>query len=136
QVLFTRKLNKRGKPMGKRVLSGFEFQFGEAMNAAAAGNASNYQLGWTSTKRVKKKVVTILHPVPFHVQYSDSNDSVSLLLSGKVAFGQGGRITVIASPPDGVSSAAGVWLDGNDEGVAGDNGVFTILPKARGITRG
>jgi hypothetical protein len=43
---------------------------------------------------------------------------------------------VIASPPDGVSDASGVLLDGNHEGIAGDNGVFTILPKARGITRG
>jgi hypothetical protein len=118
------------------VPSGFEFEYSEAMNAAEAGNANAYQLGWTSTKKVKKKVVMILHPVPFHVQYSDSNDSVSLLLSRKVAFPRGGQITVIASPPDGVSSAAGVWLDGNGEGVAGDNGLFTILPKARGITRG
>ena len=118
--------------MGKPVLTGFELEFSSAMNAATAGNASNYQLGWTSTKKVKKKVVTILHPVAFRVQYSDSNDSVSLLLIGKQAFAKGGQITVIAAPPDGVSSAAGVLLDGNDEGVAGDNGVFTILPRARG----
>ena len=136
QVLFTRKLNKRGKPTGRPVLSGFELEFSAAMNAATAGNASNYRLGWTSTKRVKKRVVTVLHPVAFRVQYSDSNDSVSLLLSGKQAFAQGGHIAVIAAPPNGVSSAAGVLLDGNDEGVAGDNGAFTILPKARGITRG
>jgi len=70
------------------------------------------------------------------VQYSDSNDSVSLLLIGKQAFAEGGKLTVIAAPPDGVSGAAGVLLDGNNEGVAGDNGVFTIMPKARGITRG
>ncbi len=136
QVLFSRKLNKHGTPTRKPVLSGFELEFSAAMNAATAGNASNYQLGWTSTKKVKKHVVTILHPVAFHVQYSDSNDSVSLLLDGKEAFAKGGQITVIAAAPDGVSSASGVLLDGNDEGVAGDDGVFTILPKARGITRG
>ncbi len=136
QVLFTRKLNKHGKPTGKPVLTGFELEFSAAMNAATAGNSSNYQVGWTSIKKVKRKVVTILHPVTFHVQYSNTNDSVSLLLSGKEAFAKGGQITVIAAPPDGVSSASGVWLDGNDEGVAGDNGAFTILPKARGITRG
>jgi hypothetical protein len=34
---------------------------------ATAGNATNYQLGWTSTKKVKKQLVTILHPVVFHV---------------------------------------------------------------------
>ena len=134
QVLFTRKLNRRGKPEGKPVLTGFELEFSAAMNPATAGNASNYQLGWTSTKRVKKKVVTILHPIAFRVQYRDSNDSVSLLLSGKGAFTKGGQLTVIAAPPGGVSSAAGVLLDGNNEGIAGDNGVLMILPKARGIT--
>ncbi len=80
--------------------------------------------------------MTILHPVAFHVHYSDSNDSVNLLLSREEAFAKGGEFTVIAAPPDGVSSASGVLLDGNDAGVAGDDGVFTILPKARGITRG
>jgi hypothetical protein len=60
---------------------------------------------------------------------------VSLLLSGHEAFAKGGQITVVASPPSGVSSASGVLLDGNDRGTAGDNGVFTILPKATGIVR-
>ena len=70
------------------------------------------------------------------MQYSDSDDSLSLLLIGKQAFAQGGQLTVIAAPPHEVSGAAGVLLGGNDEGVAGDNGVFTILPIARGIARG
>ena len=51
---------------------------------------------------------------------------MSLTLGTKQAFAKGGQITVIASAPNGVSSAAGVLLDGNNEGVAGDNGVFTI----------
>ncbi len=80
--------------------------------------------------------VHFTHPVPFRVQYSDSNDSVSLLLSGKQVFARGGQITVIAASPDGVSSASSVLLDGNDQGFAGNNAVFTILPKARGITPG
>jgi hypothetical protein len=62
--------------------------------------------------------------------------SVSLLLSGKQAFAKGGRITVIAAPPNGISGASGILLDGDNIGHAGDNGVFAILPKARGITRG
>ena len=52
-----------------------------------------------------------------------ATDSVSLLLSGKQAFAQGGQITVIAAPPGGVSGASGVLLDGSDRGQAGDNGV-------------
>ena len=122
--------------MGKPVLSGFQLEFSKAMNPATAGDANNYQVDWTSTKRVKRKVVTIQHPVPVSVQYGAPNDSVSLILIGKQAFTKGGQITVIAGPPDGVSGVSGVLLDGNDEGKGGDDGEFTILPGARGIARG
>jgi hypothetical protein len=136
QALFARKLNRKHTPVGKSTLTGFRLVFSTAMNPATAGNVGNYQVDWISTRRVKKKVVKILHPVPFHVQYDAATHSVSLLLSGKRAFAEGGRITVIAAPPDGISSASGVLLDGGDKGQAGDDGVFAILPKARGITRG
>jgi hypothetical protein len=136
QALFTRKLNKKHKPVGKPTLSGFRLEFSEAMDPATVGNAASYQVAWTSTKRVKKKAVTSLHPVPASAQYNAATDSVDLVLSGKQAFAQGGQITVIAEPPNGVSGASGAPLDGNNEGKAGDNGVFTILPKATGIVRG
>jgi hypothetical protein len=136
QALFARVLNKKQKPVGKPTLTGFRLDFSTAMDPATAGNAANYQVDWISTRRAKKQVVNILHPVPFHVQYDAATQSVSLLLSGRRAFAKGGRITVIAAPPDGISSASGVWLDGDDQGQAGDNGVFAILPKASGIARG
>ena len=135
QALFTRKLNKKHKPVGKPVLAGFVLDFSTAMDPATAGNAANYQVDWMSTKRIKRKTVQVLHPVPIRAVYNAVDQSVSLLLSGKQAFAQGGQITVIAAPPGGVTSALGVLLDGNDEGQAGDNGTFTILPRARGIDR-
>ncbi len=121
QVLVARKLNKKHKPVGKPVFIGFEFQFSEAMNPATAGN---YEVDWLSTKRVKRKTVQIFHPLAVHAQYNAATNSVSLLLSNQQKFAKGGRITVIATPPGGVSS------------VAGDDGVFTIPANARGITRG
>jgi hypothetical protein len=136
QAVFTRKLNKKHKPVGKATLSGFRLEFSTAMNPATAGNVANYQVDWTFTKRVKKKVANVLHPVAISVQYDAATDSVSLLLGGKQAFTQGGQITVIATSPGGVGGTSGVLLDGSDKGQAGDNGVFTILPRARGITRG
>jgi hypothetical protein len=80
------------------------------MIPATASNAANFQLNWTSTRRVKKRTVNVLHPVPFSVQYSPSSNSVSLLLSGKQAFAKGGQITVFAGPGGGqqrVGGAAG-----------------------------
>jgi RHS repeat-associated protein len=122
QVLFNRK-----------VLTGFSFRFSTAMNPATAGKASNYQVDWISTKRVKGKVVTVLNPIAVTVQYVAASHSARLILSGNQTFAQGGQITVIARPPKGVSSASGVFLDGGNQGRPGDNGVFTILPYGRGL---
>ncbi len=135
QALFTRKLNKKHKPVGKPVLTGFSIDYSAAMDPATAGNAANYQVNWISTKRVKRKKVMVLHPVPIRVVYDAVDHSVSLLLRGKQAFATGGQITVIGASSVGVSSASGSLLDGNDEGHAGDNGTFTILPRARGVQR-
>jgi hypothetical protein len=125
--------NKRGKP----VVS-FVFQYSTAMNSSTAGNPGNYQVDWISIKRVKKKgVVTVLHPVAVRsATYSSANASVTVTTSaGKSTFAKGGQITVIAAPPNGVTGGSGVALDGNNEGVAADNGLFTILASAGGITR-
>ncbi len=129
--------NKRGKPIGKPVVS-FVFQYSTAMNSSTAGNPSNYQVDWISIKHVKKKgVVTVLHPVAVgSATYSSANDSVTVTTSArKSTFAKGGQIKVIAAPPNGVTDRPGVALDGNNKGVAGDNGVFTILASAGGVTR-
>ena len=136
-AVFSQKLNKHKKPAGKKVLTGFSLSFSTAMNAATAGNPNNYQLDWISTKKQKKKPPKqILHQMLITVDYNAATDSVTLTFKGKQAFTDGGQITVIAARPGGVSSAAGVLLDGNNEGVAGDNGVFMILPKGKAVTRG
>ena len=129
-----RKLNKKLKPVGKPVLTGFELKFSTAMNPATAGNIANYLVAWTSTKKVKKKIVQVFHPVPLTVQYHTSNNSVDLLVRGKQAFATGGRIVVIAAATGGVTSTDGVSLDGNDDGTPGDNAVFTISKNARTVT--
>ena len=68
-------------------------------------------------------------PVVFQATYNASRNSVTLTIVGKQIFAKGGQITVIATPPSGVSSATGYFLAANDT-------VFTILPKARGIWPG
>ncbi len=54
QPVFLRKLNKRGKPVGKAVLAGFTLEFGTPLNATAAIDPANYQVATVTTKKVKK----------------------------------------------------------------------------------
>jgi hypothetical protein len=121
QPLFQRMLNKKGKPTGKAVLTGFTLNFGVALNAVAAETAANYQLDTVTTKKVKKKVETTLHPVAnIVVSYIAASDAVQLTFRSKQAFPMGGRITVLP----GITTASGATLTGP--------AVFTI---ANGGTR-
>jgi hypothetical protein len=123
-VVFTQKTNKRGQPVGRKTLAGFEFDFNKAMNPATVGNLGGYQLGTFVTKRVKRKVVRVLQTMGFSVSYNASNDSVRLLVPGRPAFSKGGQITLLAA---GITSTDGAGLAGN--------AVFVISANASRIAR-
>jgi hypothetical protein len=130
QIVTMRKKNKKGKPVGKAVLMGFTLDYSTAMNPSTAGLAANYQVTSTTTKRVKKKTVTIHTPVALTgAAYNPSTNSVTLNIPGNPKFAKGGAITVIYAPPNGVSSVAGVFLEASDA-------QFTISPKATSIAPG
>ncbi len=128
RVVTKQKTNKKGKPVGKPVFVGFALDFSTAMDPTTAGLTANYQVDTGVIKRSKNKM-KVLHPVKFTAAYSHSTNSVTLTLKRKPTFPKGGEIAVIASAPNGVSSTAGVLLDSSDT-------VFTILPKAKGVTAG
>ena len=134
-VLINRKTNKKGKPIGKPVLVGFVIDFDTAMNPATVGNAADCQIEARVMKRVKRKRTQVPQRVAFRSTYDPSKNSVNLTLVGKQTFAAGGQITLISSPPSGISSAQGIFLDGNKDGVPGDNATFKILPNAKGISR-
>jgi len=109
QPLLERKLNKKGKPTGKAVLSGFTVDFGVPLNAADASNAANYELDTVTTKHVKKKTETILHPIKkFTVSYVAASDAVEVKLGATETFPTGGQLTVLG----GLTTAAGGTLTG------------------------
>ena len=94
QALIARKTNKKGKPVGKPVLTGYEFEFSRPLDPASAATSANYQVDNVTTKRIKKKVVRILKPITtFHVSYS--NDAVTIAFAAQEAFKTGGQITVL-----------------------------------------
>jgi hypothetical protein len=84
------------------------------MNSATAGSAANYHLEATTIKRKKGKSTRILTPVNFTATYSQTTNSVTLKITGKSPFAQGGQLTILTSPPSGVSSQLDVPLNSND----------------------
>ncbi len=120
--LFRRKLNKKGKPTGKAVLSDFTLDFGVPLNPAAAGNAANYQIDSITKKKSKKGSQTILHPITnFTVSYVPASDAVEIAFTATETFPTGGQITVLS----GVTTAAGGTLTGN--------AVFTISKGGKSV---
>ena len=109
QPIFQRKLNKKGKPIGKAVLSGFALDFSVPLNAASASNTANYQVDTVTTMRVKRKIETILHPIKnFTVSYVAASDAIQIKLGATETFPTGGQITVLG----GLTTASGSTLSG------------------------
>jgi hypothetical protein len=122
QPVFQRKLNKKGKPVGKAVLTGFTLKFSIPLSATAVTNRQNYQVYTVTTKKVKKSLERVLHPIKsFTVTYTPANDFVTLKLTGAQSFPTGGQITVLP----GVVSGSGNLLIGTT--------VFTITPGGKTI---
>jgi hypothetical protein len=117
--LFNRKTNKKGKPVGSPVLTGFKFDFSAPLNLSSATSRANFEVDTITTKRVQKKTQHILNPITgLSVAYSAVSDSVTLTFAGKQTFPSGGRITVVGGPSGGVIGESGATLAGNT--------VFTI----------
>jgi hypothetical protein len=123
-------------PVGKALGFVITFEYKTVMSASAAKHA-HYQVDALVTKRVRGKTVTALHPVNFQLSYRSSTNSVSLTVPCVPTFNNGGQVTLFASAANGtgISSAAGVLLDGSNLGTPGNNGVFMISPRGRSISR-
>jgi hypothetical protein len=126
-AVFTQKHNRKGKPIGKPVLTGYQFTFDEAMNTSSLANSLNYSLGQyirVTVKVGKKRVKQLqLRPISFGVQVINSS-TLQLNVFGKPAFKLGGQITLIAS---GINNGQnGGALDGTGGGIAGVNAVYNL----------
>ena len=128
-MVTTQKKNNRGKPIGKPVLNGYQFTFNMAMNSSIT-NVNNYQVQTYALVTVKtgekKTMVLQLQRIGFSLNYI-SNNTVQVLLAGIQAFKYGGQITLVTTPPAGISSAAGAFLNANDA-------VYNIAEGGFGIT--
>ena len=109
-VVYFQKTNKKGKPQGKKMFSGFKIQY--STRHGPGDRRARVQLSGESDDDQTKKnqMVKSLTPVHFTATYDASSDSVTLKIIGKNPFAKGGQITIVTSPPTGVSSQLGVAL--------------------------
>jgi Putative Ig domain/PKD domain/FG-GAP-like repeat len=120
-TLFTRKVNKKDKPIGSRILSGYVFDFSSAPDPSTVADPANYQVDAVTTHRFKKQTKSTLHPITgLRVDYNAAEDSVTLTFARKETFPTGGQITLIGQPPSGIAGASGGALTGTT--------VFKISP--------
>jgi ELWxxDGT repeat protein len=107
QAVFHRKTNRRGKPVGKAVLTGFTLEFSRAM-ASSAANAADYQLEEVRAKKAGKSKVVETTAVGITVSYNAANDTAIVNLASGQSFAKGGELTVSTA----VASATGTSLGG------------------------
>jgi hypothetical protein len=80
QALFDRKTNKKGRPTGKAVLTGFTLDFSAPLNSATAANTANFQVDTITKKKLKKRSEIILHPITnFMLSYVAASDAVEII---------------------------------------------------------
>jgi streptogramin lyase len=122
KAVFTQKRNAKGKPVGKPVFSGFEFDFSTAMNRSAEGNPGNYTMFTNVVKRVGRKSQTVPQQIGLTVSINAAGNVV-LMPAGRQTFTKGGKITLNAG---GLVSAAGASLVGRT--------TFNISPGGKGLS--
>ena len=119
------KHNKKGKPIGKPVVE-LVFTFSAAMNPGTINNPGDYQVAWASTKKVKKQVQTVFHPVAVLSATVDATNTMVTLVTStmKTKFAKGGQVMIVS--PASILGADGEPLGGVTK--------FAISPRAAGIS--
>jgi ELWxxDGT repeat protein len=121
QAIFHRRVNKRGKPVGRAVLAGFTLEFSRPMSASVL-NFADYQLEEVRAKATGRTKLAEFKPVGLTVSYDTSSNTVTVGLAGKHAFAKGGVLAVNTA----LASTAGKSLGGNT--------TFAISAGAKSIT--
>ncbi len=128
-VVLAEQLVMAGK--GKnRYVAGVVLTFSSTLDPVTAQNASNYSVTQASKAGRARAIKTIR----LRAAYKPAAREVKLTFSGKPRFTVGGQLVLIASGPTGIANASGVPLEGNMGNQPGADALYTILPRAQGIT--
>ncbi len=95
QPVYQRRLNRRGRPVGKATLAGFTLQFQGTLATSAVSDLSNYQVEMIAMRRAGHRRVRVWRPVAtLAVIARPATDSVIVELAGAPRFPNGGRLAV------------------------------------------
>ena len=101
-MLIFQKTNKKGKKIGKPMLTGYQFTFNMGMNSSYHQQeqlpGADLRPGHCEEGKEKDEGSPALQPIGFSLK-SISNNTVRVLLAGKQAFKYGGQIMLVATPP-------------------------------------
>jgi hypothetical protein len=112
-----------------RYVAGIVLNFSAPLDPATAQNAANY----TVTQLTANGRAKAAKAIRLRVVYNHASNTVRLKLAGKPRFIAGGQLVVVGSNPKGITSSSGMHLEGNTGTTPGTDGLYTILPDARGI---
>jgi len=96
----------------------------EDLTALSAIDSANYKL----TELQSDGTTITARPVSVFLNYQSPLRTIELVWAGKHAFALGGHLTVSGTPPSGLSSLKGVFLDGAHNGTPGTDANLSILP--------
>ena len=99
-----------------------ELTFKEPMNATRADNLANYRLIW-ATGATSDGAISIRS-----ARYNAASRTVTLRPIQRLPLSGTGTLTVIGTPPGGLTSTSGIFLDGADAGQPGSDYIATINP--------
>jgi fibronectin-binding autotransporter adhesin len=96
--------------------------FSEPMNATRADNLANYGLTWFGGENNNRAI-----PIR-SARYSAATRTVTLRPIQRLPLSGTGTLTVVGTPPGGLTNTSGIFLDGADAGQPGSDYIAIINP--------
>jgi hypothetical protein len=109
----------------KHLVTGIVVDFSGDLNASTAQNVADFTLTTAAKKGVHKAAKGSQLPLSA-AAYDQALHEVTLTPKKPFALTNSVQLLVNGTPSSGLQDSSGRFIDGNNDGIGGDNGVFTI----------
>jgi hypothetical protein len=109
----------------KHLVTGIAIDFTGDLNPSSAQNVADYVLT-TAGKKGKHKAAKVKPLALRAAAYNGANHEVTLTPSKPFALTTTVQLLVNGQSPSGLQDSSGRFIDGNDDGIPNDNGLFVI----------